>query len=91
MAEYISREALQNAVERNCDMQDLYLPIHFLQIADEIPAADVREVRHGKWLKYDDTEYFIAKCSLCRNWIDTRHGTNYCPNCGARMDGDADV
>lgn len=61
-------------------------PLDAVNAIDNIPAADVRPVKRGKWLEYDDTEYFRAKCSLCGNWIDTRHGTNYCPNCGAQME-----
>ena len=41
-------------------------------------------VRHGHW------EGKIYKCSLCGKWIDPLQGDadmNYCPNCGARMDG----
>lgn len=48
-------------------------------------------VRHGRWLdceNYND----IAQCSECglvRN-IYRQEGWNYCPNCGAKMDGGKD-
>ena len=49
-----------------------------------IPAADVAEVRHGRWLCVDiDTEQFFL-CNRCKKkeyWE-----SNYCPNCGAKMD-----
>ena len=48
------------------------------------PTADVQEVRHGKWEKCKERccEYRCSVCGyeLCRT-------TNYCPNCGAKMDG----
>ena len=51
-----------------------------------IPAADVAEVRHERWLCVDtDTEQFFL-CNRCKKkeyWE-----SNYCPNCGAKMDGD---
>lgn len=57
--------------------------------------ADVVEVRHGEWLDAQYT-YFGAKryeCSLCRDdefwkrrYIEIKE--NYCPNCGAKMDGE---
>lgn len=47
---------------------------------DALPAADVAEVRHGRWIKY---KYF-DKCSECYTTVILRY--NYCPNCGARMD-----
>lgn len=50
----------------------------------KIPAADVTEVRHGWWLCVDtDTEQFFL-CNRCKKkeyWE-----SNYCPNCGAKMD-----
>ena len=57
-----------------------------MQVLDELPPADVVPVVHGKWIGYDDTERFAAQCSLCGNEVDTRFGSNFCPNCGAKMD-----
>lgn len=56
-----------------------------------IPAADVATVRHGQW--NDGDPY----CPICRKdkfrgldadiWADWQ--PDYCPNCGAKMDGGA--
>lgn len=48
-----------------------------------IPAADVVEVRHGRWLESNNGP--MQKCSVCgaTGW----DGFYYCPNCGAKMDG----
>ena len=46
-----------------------------------LPAADVVEVRHGRWL-------LDGRCSECLANPLTTH-KNYCPNCGARMDKEA--
>ena len=63
---------------------------------EEAPAADVQEIKHGKWIKMDiipdDVDYY---CSKCRNFIDIATGREtpidrgffYCPHCGAKMDG----
>ena len=51
---------------------------------DDLPPADVAPVRHGRWKK----EYGHYKCLLCNGLDD--FADNYCPNCGARMDGDSD-
>ena len=48
----------------------------------KIEPADVAPVRHGRWEK----EYGYYKCLLCNSLDD--FADNYCPNCGARMDGD---
>lgn len=57
-----------------------------------IPAADVAEVRHGKWVEYPRAHYF--KCSECKYTVPYRKAIfvngnreyDYCPSCGARMD-----
>lgn len=60
----------------------------------EQPTADVVPVRHGCWRIIEtlcgggkEAKYY--RCSECNkaNVICS----NYCPNCGARMDGDADA
>lgn len=62
--------------------------IHCTQI-DDLPRADVKRVKHGKMILYgmfDD----LAKCSICGAHGYTAEyasGFNYCPNCGAKMDG----
>jgi len=55
-----------------------------------MPAADVEEVRHGRWIKTDPgNDTLFATCSQCNYPVDWWRGkTKYCPNCGARMDGD---
>ena len=60
-----------------------------------IPAADVAPVRHGKWVhsRYENCseQFEMVKCSCCgceayAMAFYVRDG-NYCPNCGAKMDG----
>lgn len=49
--------------------------------------VNVAEVRHGKWTE-NKTEYFLYGCSLCGYRVDNEY--NFCPECGAKMDGDED-
>ena len=54
-------------------------------IIANIPTADVVEVRHGKWLTYYAD---CCECSLCQTvYVPQMRKVNYCPNCGAKMDG----
>lgn len=57
--------------------------------AAEIPAADAVQVVHGRWedvaLRFTQVK---EKCSICGGIVYS-HGFNYCPNCGAKMDGGA--
>lgn len=61
--------------------------------------ADVVEVRHGTWEDRPNPQwkaYDIRHCSKC-GWNIPKNNLrkkdlnwNYCPHCGARMDGDDD-
>lgn len=61
-----------------------------LAISD-IHTADVAEVKHGEW-NYT-TEIGVSlrhahwNCSLCGAMSENGGIENYCPNCGAKMDG----
>ena len=60
----------------------------------EIPAADVAPVRHGRWIEQEKYTFGVMyDCSICGDRILDNghyngHSWNYCPNCGAKMDGD---
>ena len=51
---------------------------------DEAPTVDAVEVVHGRWEQLT----LGAICRCCNNW--NNRSSNYCPNCGAKMDGDKD-
>lgn len=52
-------------------------------------AADVAPVRHGTYISigYDELYCDFGKCSVC-GFEDVVKGSKYCPNCGAKMDGE---
>lgn len=52
---------------------------------DDLPSEDAAPVRHGRWEVIDAEEPRRYGCSACKrlSW----HMDNYCPYCGARMDG----
>lgn len=56
-------------------------------------AADVAPVRHGRWVEVEHGENGVLfECSDCKEWMLFYYGfvANYCPNCGAKMDGGQD-
>ena len=60
---------------------------HFFHVSradiDAQPTIDAEPVRHGKWIEYPIADG-MNQCSECGV---LRFGeSNYCPNCGARMD-----
>ena len=80
MAEYFAGGHLRNA---NGEWRD-----------DNGDAIEISRVRHGQWIEY--TKVIIPepynkweqawKCSEC-GFDDGFVAYNYCPNCGAKMDG----
>ncbi len=56
------------------------------KILEEYGTADIATVRHGYWKETDDTMF--RACSVCGYLEYECNEGNYCPNCGAKMDGD---
>ena len=94
MAEYIKKadvleylSARRNQVLKS-PLSTLDAKFEVMEIFDfvdhRVESADVAPVRHGRWLCVDtDTEQFFL-CNRCKKkeyWE-----SNYCPNCGCRMD-----
>lgn len=81
--EYISREAALTALQDS----DLFNTTERqLRAIRELPAADVAEVAHAKWIPFhSEAAGDIQYCSACDIGFDAR--MDYCPHCGARMDG----
>ena len=71
---------------------------HFVEMIARSPAADVAPVVHGRWIhsRYEDCseQFELVKCSQCNHEAYAMafyvRGGNYCPVCGAKMDGGAD-
>ena len=51
-----------------------------------IGQADAKPVRHGEWEIINRNEARCSECKVIRN-IGSQTGWNFCPNCGAKMDG----
>lgn len=100
MGEYIDRDGLINDLKDLPEQER----IEYMGIYDCIKStttADVTEVRHGKWIRPNvpNTRSYKWQCSECGQiayWLHygNRGSKNiickfgYCPNCGAKMDGD---
>lgn len=76
---------------KDFDTDKLYHGNHYLKIACDvvrsIPPADVVERKKGKWESYclSDLTYKY-RCSLCKRYHRARY--DFCPSCGAEMDGE---
>jgi hypothetical protein len=90
MSDLISRQAAIEAMS-SWEWQELYLPVHFKQLLEELPSA---EPKRGKWediVELDSGGYPFkvgVSCSACG--FETLSEDNYCPHCGAKMVVDDD-
>lgn len=96
MGEYVEREKFAEKLKEHlrCTSKGSVLEAAFaamLQDLEELPAADVAPVVHGHWegVFQDGVCSWSGRCSVCgvRNDIPHPMVANYCPNCGAKMDG----
>lgn len=96
MSDYIDRQAAIDAVG---DVHPLdYNSRAIVERLKNLPSADVEPVRHGRWLDAEipiesGGAMLIQVCNLCNTFYPlayTGGGHRFCPNCGARMDGEAD-
>jgi len=84
----------QRLIDANALEQDLiskgFYPAIVKRAIEKAPTIEAEPVRHGKWIYNGsllDREYF--NCSECDAGLSIVGGKpNYCPRCGARMDGE---
>lgn len=98
----VSREWLFDEIGKNYLDADNY-PLHMRKkiqsccayandIVESAPAVDAAPVVHGRWIYHVDYLFpteSTRECSVCHKeeFMTLRH-ENYCPNCGAKMDGE---
>lgn len=96
MDNYISREiaiaTLQNSHERQAEtLREESLLAEDIRLLKELPAADVRPVVRGEWIRptyIGGRAHDIPHCSACKGvpcGVDEH--TRFCPYCGADMRG----
>ena len=97
MDEYISKQTFKEKY-LCCG----WLPEMSEEEFDAFPAADVAEVRHGRWIEdertYPGPGLKNNLCSVCgeiagswKEGLEPGRKWAYCPNCGARMDKEVET
>jgi hypothetical protein len=88
--EYIEREALLAEYDR----VHVGAPGGARRLMVDAPAADVVEVKHAKWEWTHGCVGYGIYCTNCKaGWRDSEnvesiaYSHDYCPKCGAKMDG----
>ncbi len=96
----IDADAILCKMESVMDMQDAYLPVHFMEmVIDDMPTAE--PVRHGCniTIQHPVDEFVCSECKIhlkdyvrVEDYEDSGDITHheyeikYCPECGAKMD-----
>ena len=100
MIELIDRQALKDAVKRYAgepikqnDRKCQAICLDMLGTIDAQPTIDAVPVRHAKWKITGANRVDCSACghSICFACVLSKgslQGYSYCPNCGARMDGE---
>ena len=93
MAEYIEREKVREVltVFSNNYEDSKYVLKQVKRAISILPNADVKPVVHGRWIQnYETADGRQLRCSECGMvyWVGKGRDGNFCPNCGARMDGE---
>ena len=95
MADYIDKQAFLDYMKRT----DRYFNVKF--DIENFPNADVAPIRHGRWIPLTECANEGVYCSICKKKVwksdyaqcskksRNKLESNYCPNCGAKMDGGA--
>ena len=105
MGDYISRDMAKARLTKVEVTNRLATMTDAKRVIAEMPAADVAPVVHGEWEAVDWREYDANDCEVicypkdgiacthCRYVFkkDALWKKNFCPNCGAKMDGGAEM
>ena len=93
MAEYIEKEAAIKELMNDVPGQVGYSREDAADCIRYMDAVDVALVVHGRWIDVREKRLFgdhYFFCSNCKSRNGSMISFNYCPNCGAKMDGGAD-
>ena len=89
MNDLVSRKALLAEYDR----VHIGEPGKARKLIEDAPTVDAVEVVHGNWIleRTPDGKPYCFHCSVCDDdfhYIGVSTAYRYCPNCGAKMDGD---
>lgn len=99
---FIDADKLKEKVERRILNNPIYgkhfkefIKVLMETVVDNEPTVD--PVKHGKWISEkcnhkpyrikNPEKWVIYKCSIC-GYSNGRKQSNYCPECGSKMDGE---
>ena len=94
MSDLIERQAAIDAMAK-WDWQELYLPIHFKQLLEELPPVSTEKTGRWEWNQYDYNpnlgNWHCSECgSIVIECVPKKDPSGvplykYCPQCGCRL------
>ena len=96
MTEYIEREKV---LSKAAPVEGCFSDMISAYDVAMLPAEDVAPVRHGHWISLTECANEGVYCSICKKKVwksdyalcshksRNKLRSDYCPNCGAKMDG----
>ena len=76
-------------------IDDKVIKEYYEKYLKTIPIVDAMSIIHGEWIVCGDGKNVPYLCSHCGKTVPAMlieyYPHKYCPNCGAKMDGDKDV
>ena len=95
MDDLISRAAALDAIDHERDVlieekrlgAEHVVVHHARRLIEDLPTVDAAPVVHGRWV-YEHDDPVLLPCSVCGYQVYRYNNTHYCPECGAKMDGE---
>ena len=91
----VDREKVNDLISRAAAIEaftgkppEYYHTSYIVGELNSVPAVDAVPVVHGRWIFHDDDIMPWVSSSECGICTDSTNKTSYCPNCGAKMDGE---
>ena len=100
MVELIRKDqALNMEIDLDATPEEIELIMKGMQIVfnhiKQLSVIETHRLMHGKWIRHVLKNVNVPwgyDCSVCNKWYIINHDAsieyNFCPNCGAKMDGD---
>ena len=95
---YKSFNDVRNLKKRRTDVEKICKSFVHRDRLKNAPTVDAVEVKHGHWVSLTECSNAGVYCSVCNKkvykedyaWCNRKNKlrSNYCPNCGAKMDGE---
>lgn len=92
MPRLIDADLLKLGINKNDEIFCTPVRPLIIDLIDNMLTADVQPVKHGRWINTNNPNHLrCSNCDIIHMIAQYPNGKiSYCPNCGARMDGESE-